>query len=139
VRAALLIACALALAGCKTSSANDVDEIPQYDDQLKVDDLKVGDGPEAVEGRVLKVRYTGWLTNGTRFDSNADGDPLEFKLGARQVIRGWDRGLVGMKVGGKRRLTIPPELAYGSRGSPPAIGPDQTLLFEVELLDVTLK
>ncbi len=139
MRAALVVTLTLCAAGCKTSSANEVDEVPQYDDQLKVEDLKWGDGAAAVDGRVLSVRYTGWLTNGTTFDSNADGEPLEFKLGARQVIRGWDRGLVGMKVGGKRRLTIPPSLAYGSRGSPPAIGPDQTLLFEVELLDVKLK
>ncbi|MFT3837257.1 MAG: FKBP-type peptidyl-prolyl cis-trans isomerase [Myxococcaceae bacterium] len=106
---------------------------------MRVEDLKLGNGAEALDGRVLVVRYTGWLTNGTQFDSNADGEPLEFKLGARQVIRGWDQGLMSMKVGGKRRLTIPPSLGYGSRGSPPAIGPNETLLFEVELLDVKIR
>ena len=133
----LIFAVSLALLGCKTTDANaDVDELPQYEDKLKVEEVKVGDGAEAGIGSVLSVRYTGYLTNGTTFDSNADGAPLEFTLGAHQVIRGWDRGLFGMRVGGKRRLTIPPELGYGSRGSPPAIPPDATLLFDVELLDV---
>ncbi len=104
---------------------------------LKVEDLVVGDGDEAVAGKKVSVHYTGTLTNGSKFDSSLDrGKPFEFPLGAGRVIKGWDQGVAGMKVGGKRKLTIPPELGYGSRGFPPVIPPDSTLIFEVELLGV---
>ncbi len=101
-----------------------------------IEELVVGNGPEAMRGKTVEVHYTGWLTDGTRFDSSAGGDPFSFRLGAGEVIEGWDRGVAGMKVGGKRKLTLPPELAYGARGAPPAIPPDATLVFEVELLAV---
>ncbi len=102
----------------------------------KIEDLVVGKGPEAVRGKTVEVHYTGWLTDGTKFDSSAGGDAFSFTLGAGEVIEGWDRGVAGMKVGGKRKLTLPSELGYGARGAPPAIPPNATLVFEVELLGV---
>ena len=94
-------------------------------------------GAEAKAGQAVDVHYTGWLTNGTKFDSSKDrGDPFEFPLGRGHVIKGWDEGVAGMKVGGLRKLTIPPELAYGDRGFTGAIPPRSTLVFEVELLSV---
>jgi FKBP-type peptidyl-prolyl cis-trans isomerase len=102
----------------------------------KIEDLVTGKGPEAVRGRNVQVHYTGWLLDGTRFDSSIGGDPFTFQLGAGEVIEGWDRGVAGMKVGGKRKLTLPPELGYGSRGAPPDIPPGAILVFEVELLGV---
>ena len=101
-----------------------------------IEDLVVGKGPEAVRGKTVEVHYTGWLTDGKQFDSSAGGDAFSFRLGAGEVIEGWDRGVAGMKVGGKRKLTIPPEMGYGRRGAPPVIPPDATLVFEVELLSV---
>lgn len=105
--------------------------------ELKVEDLVVGTGPEAVAGKKVSVNYVGTLLDGTKFDANLDHGtaPFEFSLGAGQVIKGWDQGVAGMKVGGKRRLTIPANLAYGS-GSVGAIPPSSTLVFEVELLGV---
>jgi peptidylprolyl isomerase/FKBP-type peptidyl-prolyl cis-trans isomerase FkpA len=102
----------------------------------KIEDLVAGKGPEAVRGKTVEVHYTGWLTDGTQFDSSVGGSPFSFRLGAGEVIEGWDRGVAGMKVGGKRKLTLPPELAYGSRGAPPQIPPNATLVFDVELLAV---
>jgi FKBP-type peptidyl-prolyl cis-trans isomerase len=103
----------------------------------KIEDLVVGKGPEAVRGKTVEVHYTGWLTDGKKFDSSVDrGEPFSFRLGAGEVIEGWDRGVAGMKVGGKRKLTIPPEIGYGARGAPPVIPPNATLVFEVELLAV---
>ncbi len=102
----------------------------------KVEDLVKGTGPEAVRGKTVQVHYTGWLLDGTRFDSSMGGSPFSFDLGAGEVIEGWDLGVAGMKVGGKRKLTLPPELAYGARGAPPEIPPQATLVFEVELLAV---
>jgi FKBP-type peptidyl-prolyl cis-trans isomerase len=101
-------------------------------------DLKVGVGPAAVKGSKVKVNYTGWLLEeGTKFDSSYDhGEPLEFKLGAGEVIKGWEQGVAGMKAGGKRQLRIPPDLAYGYRGQPPSIPRNAYLIFDVELLEV---
>ncbi|MFZ9886001.1 MAG: FKBP-type peptidyl-prolyl cis-trans isomerase [Myxococcota bacterium] len=104
---------------------------------LETIDLVLGTGAEATSGTQVQVHYTGWLTDGSKFDSSLDrGRPFAFALGARQVIQGWDQGVVGMKVGGKRRLTIPPELGYGARGFPGAIPPNSTLIFEVELVAI---
>lgn len=99
-------------------------------------DLKVGTGAEAHSGQKVHVHYTGWLTSGKKFDSSVGGRPFEFKIDAGQVIKGWDEGVTGMKVGGKRQLRIPPDLAYGSRGFPGAIPPNATLIFDVQLVDV---
>jgi FKBP-type peptidyl-prolyl cis-trans isomerase len=104
---------------------------------LTIEELAAGAGAEAVVGQKVRVHYTGWLTDGKKFDSSLDrGVPFTFVLGRGQVIKGWDQGVAGMKVGGKRKLTIPPELGYGSRGFPGAIPPNSTLVFEVELLGV---
>jgi len=105
---------------------------------LKYLDLKKGDGAEAKKGAKVFVHYTGWLTNGKKFDSSLDsGKPFDFELGAGDVIKGWDEGVAGMKVGGKRKLIIPPDLGYGARGTPDGtIPPNSTLIFEVELLKV---
>jgi len=108
------------------------------EDGLKYWDLQVGTGKEAKAGRKIKVHYTGWLLEGgSKFDSSLDrGRPFEFTLGKGIVIRGWDEGVEGMKVGGKRQLRIPPSLGYGMQGAPPAIPPDSYLIFDVELLSV---
>ena len=104
---------------------------------LIIEELTVGTGAEAAAGQYVSVHYTGWLTDGTKFDSSKDrGDPFEFPLGAGHVIRGWDEGVQGMKVGGSRKLTIPAALGYGARGAGGVIPPNATLLFEVELLGV---
>lgn len=102
---------------------------------LVMEDLVVGDGAEACAGQHVSVHYTGWLTDGQKFDSSKDrNEAFEFGLGAGQVILGWDQGIEGMRVGGKRKLTIPPELGYGRRGAGGVIPPNATLVFEVELL-----
>ena len=104
---------------------------------LQIEALVVGTGDEAQAGSTVSVHYTGWLVDGTKFDSSLDrGTPFEFVLGRGQVIPGWDEGVASMKVGGKRKLTIPPELAYGDRGAGSVIPPGATLVFEVELLEV---
>jgi FKBP-type peptidyl-prolyl cis-trans isomerase len=108
---------------------------------LIYDDKVVGTGAEAKAGQEVKVHYTGWLfyggERGKKFDSSKDrGDPFEFPLGAGHVIKGWDEGVAGMKVGGTRVLTIPPQLGYGARGAGGVIPPNATLIFEVELLGV---
>jgi FKBP-type peptidyl-prolyl cis-trans isomerase len=105
--------------------------------ELKIEDSKVGTGAEAVAGKTVSVHYTGYLTDGKKFDSSVDrGQPFKFQLGAGQVIKGWDQGVAGMKVGGKRKLTIPPTLGYGERGAGGVIPPNATLIFDVELLNV---
>ncbi len=104
---------------------------------LKITELNVGEGAEAASGQTVQVHYRGTLENGKQFDASYDrGTPFTFPLGAGRVIKGWDEGVVGMKVGGKRKLIIPPDLAYGSRGAGGVIPPNATLVFEVELLDV---
>ncbi|MCE1184328.1 FKBP-type peptidyl-prolyl cis-trans isomerase [Zoogloea sp.] len=104
---------------------------------LVIEDLEVGNGVEAAANQFVVVHYTGWLTDGTKFDSSKDrSEPFAFMLGGRRVIAGWDEGVQGMKVGGKRKLTIPPQLGYGARGAGGVIPPNATLVFEVELLGV---
>ena len=106
-------------------------------DGLKYTDDQIGTGAEAVPGKTVSVHYTGWLTDGTKFDSSRDrGQAFEFPLGGGRVIKGWDEGVAGMKVGGRRTLVIPPGLGYGTRGAGGVIPPNATLKFEVELLDV---
>ena len=105
--------------------------------ELKIEDIKVGTGAVAETGKSESVHYTGWLTTGAKFDSSKDrNQPFVFPLGGGQVIKGWDQGVVGMKVGGVRKLTIPPTLGYGARGAGGVIPPNATLVFEVELLNV---
>ncbi len=109
----------------------------QTGDKVEIKDLTTGSGAEAVRNSRVTVHYTGWLMDGTKFDSSLDrGEPFTFTLGGRQVIAGWDMGVAGMKVGGKRELIIPPELGYGKRGAGGVIPPNATLKFEVELLAV---
>lgn len=104
---------------------------------LIFDDVKLGEGEPAALGQTVSVHYTGWLTDGNKFDSSKDrNEPFEFPLGAGYVIRGWDEGVQGMRVGGVRKLTIPPELGYGPRGAGGVIPPNATLVFEVELLEI---
>ena len=106
-------------------------------EELKIEDLQIGTGKEATGKTKITVHYTGWLTNGKKFDSSVDrGQPFSFTLGAGQVIAGWDQGFAGMKVGGKRKLTIPPHMGYGEHGAGGVIPPNATLIFEVELLAV---
>lgn len=104
---------------------------------LQIEDITVGTGTTAEAGQNVVVHYTGWLTDGTKFDSSKDrNDPFQFGLGQRQVIAGWDEGVQGMQIGGVRKLTIPPQLGYGARGAGGVIPPNATLVFEVELLGV---
>jgi FKBP-type peptidyl-prolyl cis-trans isomerase len=133
-----LVALAL-LAGCSSaapSTATQGGKPVTTPDGLQYTDDQVGTGAVAEAGKNVSVHYTGWLMNGTKFDSSRDrGQPFTFSLGAGRVIKGWDEGVAGMRVGGKRTLIIPPDLAYGSRATGP-IPPNSTLKFEVELLDV---
>ncbi|MES9832235.1 MAG: FKBP-type peptidyl-prolyl cis-trans isomerase [Candidatus Thiodiazotropha sp. DIVDIV] len=108
------------------------------DSGLKIEDLAEGDGETAESGQQVTVHYTGWLLDGDKFDSSVDrNQPFDFALGKGMVIRGWDEGVAGMKVGGKRRLTIPPQLGYGAQGAGGVIPPNATLVFDVELLAVS--
>lgn len=107
------------------------------DNELKIEDIKVGEGTETKTGNTVSVNYIGTLLNGTKFDSSYDaGKPFEFTLGQNKVIQGWEKGILGMKTGGKRKLTIPPSLGYGETGAGGIIPSNATLLFEIELLDV---
>jgi FKBP-type peptidyl-prolyl cis-trans isomerase len=108
----------------------------ETDSGLKIEDVTCGDGEEAEGNSVVQVHYVGMLENGTEFDSSRDGDPVAFALGVGQLIPGFEEGIRGMKVGGLRKLTIPPELGYGEAGVPGTIPPDSTLIFEIELLDI---
>ncbi len=104
---------------------------------LVIEEILLGEGAEAQAGNMVSVHYSGFLTNGSKFDSSVDrNEPFDFPLGRGHVIRGWDEGVAGMKVGGKRKLTIPPELGYGARGAGGVIPPNATLVFDVELLAV---
>lgn len=135
----LIAACARTEKAEETSQGEETSDAPEVASAtgLKHQDLKVGDGPEAVSGKTVEVHYTGWLEDGTKFDSSLDrGEPFSFRLGAGEVIEGWDQGVAGMKVGGKRKLTIPPELGYGQEGAGGVIPPGATLVFEVQLLGV---
>jgi FKBP-type peptidyl-prolyl cis-trans isomerase FkpA len=135
MRLVLLVVLACLLFGC--GSAGGGGKEVTLADGLKYTDDQVGTGAEATTGKTAVVHYTGWLSDGTKFDSSKDrGQPFSFPLGGGRVIKGWDEGVVGMKVGGKRTLIIPPELGYGARGAAGAIPPNATLKFEVELLDV---
>ncbi len=140
---ALVCACATepapspsAPAAAPPAAASTVGKAQVTPSGLSITDLAEGTGPSAHSGMTAKVHYTGWLKNGTEFDSSRSRGPFQFRMGAGQVIPGWDEGLIGMKVGGKRRLVIPPHLGYGDRGSPPVIPPDAELVFEIELLGV---
>ena len=135
---ALAIAAAAPLLGRVDAATNQVIEMPNG---LKYTDTTTGNGAAATPGNKVSVHYTGWLYNngakGAKFDSSVDrGQPFQFTLGAHQVIAGWDEGVAGMKVGGKRTLIIPPELGYGARGAGGVIPPNATLMFDVELLGV---
>jgi FKBP-type peptidyl-prolyl cis-trans isomerase FkpA len=135
---ALVIAAAAPPLGRVDAATNQVIEMPNG---LKYTDTKTGDGSTATSGNKVSVHYTGWLYNngakGAKFDSSVDrGQPFQFTLGAHQVIAGWDEGVAGMKVGGKRQLRIPPQLAYGEDGHPPQIPKNATLIFDVRLVAV---
>jgi FKBP-type peptidyl-prolyl cis-trans isomerase len=143
MRYALGCVVAMVAFGCASEPGPGPEEGRSGVTELTVVDDRVGDGNEAAAGQQVTVHYTGWLydagapdNRGRQFDSSRGGEPLEFRLGAGNVIPGWDQGVAGMRVGGRRTLTIPPALGYGSQGFPGAIPPDATLVFDVELLDV---
>ena len=140
IRSFLAVACLglpLALAGC--GGGNDTTSAPTSGGTLLVEDLVVGTGATAAVGDTVSVHYVGTLTNGTVFDSSySRNQPFTFRVGAGQVIAGWDQGIPGMKVGGKRRLTIPPSLGYGNQANGP-IPANSTLIFDVELLSIVGK
>jgi FKBP-type peptidyl-prolyl cis-trans isomerase len=143
---ALVVVVGLVLAACgkgakrggfNPSLGVDTTRMTKAPSGLWYTDVVVGQGAEAAAGRTVSVHYTGWLPDGTKFDSSRDrGEPFAFTLGAGQVITGWDEGVKGMKVGGRRKLVLPPQLAYGDGGAPPAIPPGATLVFDVEVLGV---
>ena len=128
-----VILLALTMVGCSSDSP----EATVTSSGLQIEELVVGEGESARVGATAVVHYTGWLVDGTKFDSSVDRDsPFDFVIGEGRVIKGWDEGVATMRVGGKRKLTIPPDLAYGDRGVGDVIPPGATLVFEVELLEV---
>jgi FKBP-type peptidyl-prolyl cis-trans isomerase FkpA len=142
ILAVLVVACLAAAAVCadeegKGDAGKEEAAVVTTASGLKYQDIKVGEGKEAKAGDMVTVHYTGRLTDGKKFDSSKDrGDPFVFPLGRGRVIKGWDEGVAGMKVGGFRKLTIPPELGYGARGAGGVIPANATLLFDVELLKI---
>jgi FKBP-type peptidyl-prolyl cis-trans isomerase len=123
--------------GSGSSDEECAEGVVETDSGLKYEELDCGDGEEVERGDTVSVHYVGTLEDGTKFDSSRDrGEPFSFSVGAGQVIQGWDEGIPGIKVGGTRKLTIPPDLGYGKAGAPPAIPPNSTLIFEVEVLDI---
>jgi FKBP-type peptidyl-prolyl cis-trans isomerase FkpA len=135
---ALSVGCSHKAGGSAAGDSKDGKKTAAAAGGLVVDDVKPGEGATATKGKTVSVHYTGRLTDGTKFDSSYDrGQPIDFPLGGGVVIKGWDQGIEGMKVGGKRKLTIPPDLAYGARGTPGGpIPPNATLVFDVELVGV---
>jgi FKBP-type peptidyl-prolyl cis-trans isomerase len=143
-RAWLALACSLLLGTAACGGTDDAPASPTVNVPFAQTDLAVGTGAEAVNGRRVSVNYTGWLydpsaaeNKGRQFDTSVGRGPFAFTLGRGEVIRGWDQGVAGMRVGGRRRLVIPPDLGYGAQGFPPVIPANATLLFEVELLEVS--
>lgn len=153
LRTTSLIVLMLAVAGCRKAGVAQISGRPEsvtYAPELKVDlskmtktpsglyvlDIQEGSGPAVAAGQKAQVHYTGWFVDGKQFDSSVGGAPLEFAIGQAQVIAGWDEGVAGMKAGGKRRLVVPPDLAYGDQGYPGAIPPGATLVFDVELVGI---
>jgi peptidylprolyl isomerase len=133
----LLLTTSLILMFQNGSSDNTNQQAQTSQKDLLVEDVLVGKGKEAVKGSKVTVNYVGTLENGTKFDSSYDrSEPFQFVLGGGEVIEGWDKGILGMKEGGKRKLTIPSSMGYGEDGAPPVIPPNATLIFEVELLKV---
>ena len=134
----LLLAAVLSAAACNRPSVSSTESpAAPVPTELKIVDVKVGTGAVASSGNTVSVHYTGTLLSGEKFDSSKDrGQPFVFQLGAGRVIAGWDQGVAGMRVGGVRQLTIPPHLAYGERGAGGVIGPNATLKFDIELLEV---
>ena len=128
----IVLSALLTLAACGGDSTT----APTDSGTVTIEELVIGTGATAALGNVVTVHYTGMFTNGTVFDSSAGKAPIQFQLGAGQVIPGFEQGIVGMKVGGKRRMTIPPSLAYGSAGRPPTIPGNSTLVFEVDLVSI---
>ena len=145
-RQLILLAVVAAAAGCHRGGASkgfsaslgvDTTKMTKASSGLWYTDVSPGQGDSAMPGRTVTVHYTGWLPDGTKFDSSRDrGQPFSFPIGAGQVIPGWDEGVAGMKIGGRRKLVIPANLGYGDMGAPPVIPPGATLVFDVELLDL---